>query len=145
MVHINMLRNFLISVTDIKNAHTIFGPNFGSLRSKTVKKTETLMSDYVAISKQIKEKTKTIELAVDVMFVNKLPFVISIGKYMKFPTIENVLDQKAATLLKSLRSIKNVYTNKNIFITPLYMDKKIEVLRESLQDKGITLKLFDHG
>ena len=69
------------------------------------------MSDYVAISKQIKEKTKTIELAVDVMFVNKLPFVISIGKNMKFPTIENVLDQKAATLLKSLRSIKNVYTN----------------------------------
>ena len=53
---------------------------------------------------------KTIELTVDVMFVNKIPFVISLGENMKFTTIEDVVDRKAATLLKSLRSIKSVYT-----------------------------------
>ena len=67
MVRCNMLIFFLISVTDIKNAHTIFGPDIGSLRGKTVrKKTETVISDYVAIPKQIKERTKTIELPVGV-------------------------------------------------------------------------------
>ena len=81
MVRGNMLKKITISVTDIKNTHTIFGPNIVSLRSKTErKKTETVMSDYVEIPEQIKYKMKTIELTVDVMFVNKIPFVISLGK-----------------------------------------------------------------
>ena len=58
---------------------------------------------------------------------------------MKFTTIKNVVDQKAATLLKSLRSKKSVCTNKNIFITTLYRDNKFEVLRDALKDEGITL------
>ena len=58
---------------------------------------------------------------------------------MKFTTIENVVDRKAATLLKALRSIKSVYTNKNIFITTLYTGKCFEVLRDALWDAGLTL------
>ena len=57
---------------------------------------------------------------------------------MKFSTIKNVVDRKAATLLKSLRSIKSVYT-KYIYITTLYMDNEFEVLCNALQDDGITL------
>ena len=90
------------------------------------------MSDYVEFPKQIKYKVRTIELSVDIMFVNKTPFVISLGKNMKFTTIENVMDRKAATLLKYLRIIKSVYTNKNIFIKTLFMDKEFEVLQENL-------------
>ena len=58
---------------------------------------------------------------------------------MKFTTIENVVDRKMAILLKALRSIESVYTNKNIIITTLYMDNDFEVLCNALQDKGITL------
>ena len=81
MVHGKTFKIKPISVTDIKNAHTIFGPNIGSLRGKIArKKTETVMPDYVKIPEHIKGKMKTIELTVDVMFVNKTPFVISLGK-----------------------------------------------------------------
>ena len=38
------------------------------------------MSNYVAIPKHIKDRMKTIELSVDVIFVNKIPFVVSLGK-----------------------------------------------------------------
>ena len=93
----------------------------------------------MTIPEQIEEKMKTIELTVDVMFVNKIPLVISLGKNKKFTTIENVVDRKMATLLKALRSIKSVYTNKNIIITTLYMDNDFEVLRNALRDKGINL------
>ena len=58
---------------------------------------------------------------------------------MKLTTIENVVDKKADTLLKALRSIKSVYINKNIFITTLYMDNKFEVLHNALRDEEITL------
>ena len=82
---------------------------------------------------------KTIELTVDLMFVNKIPFVISLGKNMKFTTIESVVDRKAATLLKALRSIKSVYTNIYLFIKTLFMDSEFEVLRDALRDLVITL------
>ena len=51
---------------------------------------------------------------------------------MKFTTIKNLVARKAATLLKSLLSIKSVYTNKNIFIKTLFMDNKFEVLQDAL-------------
>ena len=114
MVCDNMLENISILVTDIKDAHTISGPNVGFLRGKIVRKTETVMSDYVEIPEQIKYRMKTIELSVNVMFINKIPFMVLFGKNMKFTTIKNVVDRKAAILLKALRSIKSVYTNKNI-------------------------------
>ena len=43
------------------------------------------MSDYVAISEQIKDKMKKIELSIDVMFVNNILFVISLGKIWYSP------------------------------------------------------------
>ena len=147
MVHVNMLKNCPISVTDIKNSYTIFGPDIGSLRGKTVRKIETVISDYVAIPEQIKDKMKRIELSVDVMFVNKIPFMISFGNNMKFTTIENVVDQKADTLFKALRSIKSVSTNKNIFIKTLFVDNKFEVVRDNLQEELLnpnTTKADEH-
>ena len=89
------------------------------------------MSYYMAIPDQIKDKMKTIELSVDVMFVNNIPFLVSLGKNMKFTTIKNVVDWKAATLLTSLHSIKSFYTNKNIFIKPLFVDNEFEVLQDN--------------
>ena len=73
------------------------------------------------------------------MFVNKIPFVISLGKNMKFTTIEKLVYWKAANLLKALYSIKSFYTNNKFFIKTLFMDNKFELLRGALQDEGITL------
>ena len=58
---------------------------------------------------------------------------------MKFTTIENVVDRKAATLLKSIRNIKSVYTNENNFIMTLYTENEFGVLRNALQYEGLTL------
>ena len=82
---------------------------------------------------------KKIELSVDVMFVNNISFVISLGKNMNFTTIENVVDRKAATLLKSLRSIKSVYTSKNIFTKKRFMENEFEVLGDDFREEEFNL------
>ena len=58
---------------------------------------------------------------------------------MKFTTIKDVVDRKSATPLKSLRSIKSFYTNKNTFIKTLFMDNEFEVLRDNLREELLTL------
>ena len=68
------------------------------------------------------------------MFVKKIPFLISLGKIMKFTIIRNVVDWKAANLLKALGSIKSVYTDKNLY-KKILMDNNFEVLQEDLQEE----------
>ena len=68
MVRGNMLKNFPISITDIKTLTQFLDPTSSTSAAKELKKTETVMSDYVAIPEQTKEKIKTIELTVDVIF-----------------------------------------------------------------------------
>ena len=43
------------------------------------------MLDYEAIPEQIKDKMKTIELTVDVIFVNNIAFLIPLGKIWNLP------------------------------------------------------------
>ena len=49
---------------------------------------------------------KTIELSADVMLVNKISFLVSLENNVEFTTIKNVVDWKAATLLKVFTQIK---------------------------------------
>ena len=134
-----MLKTFPISVTYIKNAHVIFGPGIGSLRVKTVRKNRN--SDVRLCGNpqtdKIKDESNWINCWSNVCQQDPVRDIT--WENVKFATIENVVDQKAATLLKSLRSIKSVYINKNIFIKKLYVDSEFEVLRDALQGEGITL------
>ena len=59
------------------------------------------MSDYVEIPEQIKYKMKTIEFTVDIMFLNNIPFEISLGKDMKFTTIEKCGESESGYPIKS--------------------------------------------
>ena len=76
----NMLNFFPVSVTDIENSHTIFGPSISSLRVKTVRKNRNSDFRLCGNPQTDKIKMKTIELTVVAMFVNKILFVISLGK-----------------------------------------------------------------
>ena len=58
---------------------------------------------------------------------------------MKFTIIENLVYQKAATLLKSLRSIKSVYTSKNIFIKNIFMENEFEALGDDFREEELNL------
>ena len=83
----NMLKNFSIIVTDIKNSDTIYGPDIGYLRGKSIRKNRNINAGLCENPRADKIKNKTIELSVDVIFFNKIPFMISLGNNMKFATI----------------------------------------------------------
>ena len=83
-----------------------------------------MMSNYVAIPEQKKEKMKTVEVTVDVMFVNNIPFVIYHLEKCEVHHNWKHGGSESGYLLKALHSIKSVYTNKNIFINTIYMDNE---------------------
>ena len=83
-----MIVNFHVTPTDIKNANNIFGPDVPSIKVKSIRRRpESVVSEYIDIPKEILIMNAGLEVPVDVIFVNKLAFLVSVIKRLKFITI----------------------------------------------------------
>jgi hypothetical protein len=110
MVSSNMIKNRPVTYINITNANKIFGPDLATLKGKTVRITPPpVMIDYVQIPKEIMSLSRNVILAIDIMFVNGLPFMVSISRKIKFTTVEYLLGRKQNHLVKSIRKIINLY------------------------------------
>jgi hypothetical protein len=49
-----------------------------------------VVADYVEIPKEILDMNKAVTIAADVMFVNGIPFVVTISRKIKFTTTEYI-------------------------------------------------------
>ena len=68
MVRANMIHNYPVTVTDIKNNHTILGTDIGSNRGKTARTNkEPVVSDCITIPKIIMEQKIKLDLTGNVL------------------------------------------------------------------------------
>jgi hypothetical protein len=104
MVRSNMIRDCPITSADVKLSNKIFGPGIASLKGKTTRNTpEPILTDYVKIPKAIIDLNQDVTLAADIMFVDSIPFLISVSCKIKFTTSEYVPRHTKPILLKSLK------------------------------------------
>ena len=77
MVCINLIKNLSITSDDVKIAKNIYAPNMCSLKGKLVKRApkHVTTKEINAPQENLKYHQNT-KLAVDIMFVNWLPFVV---------------------------------------------------------------------
>ena len=89
MVRSNIMVNCPVTFSDVKNAKLIFGPDITSLKGKSVRRNPaSIVTDYVEIPREILESRKELEVSTDIMSINKIPFLVSIRRRLKFTTIE---------------------------------------------------------
>jgi hypothetical protein len=89
MVHANMIPNCPITPTTVKNANVIFGPDLAGVRGRMVgRPPESVRTDYVQIPLIILKRYQLVTLAVDVMFVNGVPFLGSVSRGLNLITAE---------------------------------------------------------
>ncbi len=73
------------------------------------------------------------------MFVNKIPFFMTISQYIKFGTVEAISAQISKTILLAIKKVKSVYMKRGFQISVLLMDGQFECLRGDLAATQITL------
>ena len=89
MVRSKMIVNCPVTFSDVKNSKLVFGPDITSLKGKPVRrKPASVVTDYVDIPRENLESRKELEVSTDVMFINKIPFLLNISRRLKFTTIE---------------------------------------------------------
>ena len=91
---------------DVKNAKLVFGPDITSLKGKSVRrKPDSVVTYYVEIPMEILNSRKELEVLTDIMFINKLPFLVSIIRGLKFTTIEYLSSKNKISLVTSINKI----------------------------------------
>ena len=140
MVRSNLIRNCPLTVADIDIADKLFGPDIGSLCGKTVRRAlTTVKTDYVAIPNVIRDRMGTVEITGDLFFVSGIPFLLTLGKRIKFMTLENIPDRKAITLLRGLHAVRNIYLEQGHAVSTMFMDNEFAPLGNDM--KGVQINL----
>jgi hypothetical protein len=135
------IKNCEATRQDIMNAEDIFGPERGSLKGKIVRQAsdQVRSGGLVPIPATIVDHCRRIVLCVDIMKVNKIPFLVSISRAIKFGAVAWLKNAKSATIIENIRAGRNIYVNHGFFLEILEVDGQFEPLRGDLVEMGVTL------
>ncbi len=146
IVENNLLPNCPITKRDIEAAEHIFGRDVGSLMGKTVRRQGPRVEGFtVDIPAIIMNRYKNVILAGDIMFVNKIPFLMTVSRYIKFGTAVMIKNKSNKTILAQIKAIQKVYMRRGFVITTLLMDGGFESMRADLADLRITLNTVSNA
>ena len=91
------------------------------------------------IPSTVVEQCHDVILAVDILYVNKLPFIATISRYIHFGTVEFLHNQKAITLTEHIKQVNRLYQQRGFCPTYALMDGQFEPLHRDLAEMGIQL------
>ena len=142
----NSLPNCPVTPRDVIFANKLFGPDVGALKGKTARRgpppppPPPLVESPVAVdTTSILEHYGEVTLCVDLMYVNKVPLLVTLSRNIKFGTMEAVADRKETTLLRSIKGVISLYRKAGFKVTIPLMDGEFVPLRGGLAELGIRL------
>jgi hypothetical protein len=140
----NLLPNCPITRDDIIASERIFGPDVGSLKGKTVRTSpDAVTQSYAKIPSSVTSRYQQVTLAGDIMFVNKLPFFVTISRHIKFTTSEFLLNQKTDTIYNAIKHVHQTYSMRGFMVKTIMMDGQFDKdgLGGAVAELGINLNI----
>ena len=126
------LRGCDITRGDVLVADDIYGANLGSLKGKTVHRPNPhVVSGVDPVPSEVLERHQSLDLAIDIMFVNKIPFFITMTRGLRFGTVEALPNRQIPTIVASLQTVIKMYRHRGFSIRTILSDPEFEVLRPS--------------
>ena len=71
-------------------------------------------------------------MSTDVMFLNKLPFLVSISRRLKFTTIDYLSSKNEIALVTSINKIVIYYRSHGLHIVTMFVDQEFKSLEEKV-------------
>ena len=131
-VAIRHIKGCPITRGDIQAAEDIYGPNLGALKGKTVARPNPHVKTGIdPVPPEIIHLHNSVTLAIDIMFVNRVPFFITISRNLKFGTVEALSNRKAVTITEKLKSVVKLYQHRGFQVTTILADPEFEPIRAS--------------
>ena len=84
----------------------------------------------------MQERVGKLTIASDVVFVNGIPFLVSVSTGVNFTTVEYVCQKVNTVLTNSIGEIFQFYKNNGYIIKTFLMNRKFECIRDSLPEEA---------
>ncbi len=107
----HLIPNCPITGQDVVNAERIYGPNLGNLKGKTVACPGADTTDQPdPVPDVVMSAHHGITICMDIMYINKVTFLVTISKHIGFGTIEYIPNHQGATILaQAAQQVTAVY------------------------------------
>ena len=129
----NQIEECPISLEDAKVAEKIWGPNIAALKGKTTRsKPEPVKTDIVQIPVQLRVEQKMVTISMDVFFVNKIPFLITLSRNICFTTVTHLSNRKIETIFNEFKPIFIYYLQRGFQIMTVTADGEFAPLERLL-------------
>ena len=136
----NLIQDCPVTRDDVLIAEDIFGANLGALKGKTVRRNAPhVRTEYTGVPPQLIKTFQNVTLAVDIMFVNKIPFFVSVSRNLKFRTAEAMDGRRAEHALKALKGAMSLYPRRGFEIKTVLGDNEFGVLKDDIAQLGANL------
>jgi hypothetical protein len=106
------ISNLPISIRDISDAQTIFGPSIASLKGKSTAFCPE-SRERVQVNK-LEEKNLT--LTIDIIYVSGEAFLVSLSNPIDYFTLKQIDSKSSTTLAKVIASIMSLYRGEGFFV-----------------------------
>ena len=136
----NQIQNCPVTRDDVLIAEDIFGPNLGALKGKTVRRNAPhVVVEYTGVPKQLIKSFRDVTLAIDIMFVNKMPFFVTVSRNIKFRTVEFMEGRRVEHAAKAFRSAARLYPKRGFKVKTVLSDNEFEAIRDDITKTGADL------
>jgi hypothetical protein len=133
----NQLTNCPIKMDDILAADDIFGESVSNLKGKTVRKRPNVVEGAVTpLPAGIMEKYRNVTLAFDLMYVNKVVFLVTFSRHICFGTAKRIESRREEVVTAGLKAIVQLYKSRGFKVDTFLGDREFESLRDDIHQMG---------
>jgi len=132
----NSIKDCPVTLKDAEIAEKIWGPSIATLKGKTTRRSADAVKveSLIPIPKEMIAMHKNVTLAIDIFFVNKIPFFGTLSRNICFTTVTHLANRTLRTIFNAFRGIYNYYYTRGFRITTVMADGEFAALQTLFTD-----------
>ncbi|KAG7364548.1 reverse transcriptase RNA-dependent DNA polymerase [Nitzschia inconspicua] len=133
----NSIKDCPVTVDDINLAEKIYGPDVATIKGKATRtRPIPVVNDIIEIPKELIAAQHDVEMSIDTLFVNSMPFLATISHNIKYRTCNFVPSRRMMDYRSVLAKVVLLYTNAGFTIKMIHADSEYRAVLEYFKNSS---------
>ena len=132
----NIMKNCPVTTEDVTLAERIFGRDVPTLKGKSVRsKSVPIKDERIELPEELQLRNKELELAIDILYIDRSLFLVSIDRSLKFRATVPLKDRESSEIFSALDVILRHYNNEDYEIKTIHCDREFKSMMDEVADE----------